>query len=123
MAEQYSHRDDARYKLTAAYAKPVLENGRGLMYPSVQLRGGMNAAISAAAFDEHFEVVWTEVLHVTNYYGYGVYDVGTRRFSCDFEKDGTILWDSKKRFDLQRSAHGDFQICQDIEGWRVRKAN
>jgi hypothetical protein len=55
----------------------------------------MNLAIPAKVFDDHFEVVWTEVVKVDRVYGFGVYEVNHTRFSRDFSDNGNINWGSE----------------------------
>src|SRR6267142_1858699 len=57
LADQFSHSVAQRYeyKLTAAFAKYVFGKKAGLMYPSVEVRGGINIAVPSQMFDEHFE--------------------------------------------------------------------
>src|SRR5260370_1932447 len=102
LADQFSrrvgHLDE--HKLTAAFAKFIAGTKAGLMYPSVEVRGGVNLSVSAPMFDEHFEVLCTWVLEVEELYGYSVYNFTDRRFSCDFESDGTIRWDSPKKMGI-----------------------
>ncbi len=104
--------------LTATYARMVFDTGQGLLYPSVQARGGMNAVFPAVRFDELYEVLYTEVVHIDDYYGCGVYNVSRARFSCDLEKDGTIRWESKK--EIPRKLHWIHGLeVGPFEGWTV----
>lgn len=108
------------YKITAAHAQLFFNEGYGLIYPSVQNRGGNNLAVPAALFDEYFEVLWTEVCAVKAEYGSGIYNViPPMRGSCEFERDGRIVWEStrtmNRTFDYQRG----FQVEGGFEGWRV----
>jgi len=123
LAEEFSRRAARpyEYKLTAAYAKILSRGNGGLMYPSVEIRGGINLAVTARVFDDNFEVLATDVHEVGAYYGYGVYDLILRRSSCEFEKDGRIIWDSKKSLSFTHSLQGGKQLLHDVEGWRVPK--
>ena len=122
LAEQYARRVERHfeYKLTATYARMIFSGGGGILYPSVQARGGMNVAFPAARFDELFEVLYTEAVYIEDYYGSGVYNVSRKRFSCDLDKDGTIRWESKKEIPrLFHWIHG-MQVGP-FEGWTVPK--
>lgn len=49
------------YRLTAVYAASVMQDEGGLIYPSVQARGGINVAIHPQTFDAHFRVAYTVI--------------------------------------------------------------
>jgi len=121
LADQFSHSVAQRYeyKLTAAFAKYVFGKKAGLMYPSVEVRGGINIAVPSQMFDEHFEVVCTWVLEVTDYFGHSAYKFRLRRFGCDFEQDGNILWNSKKEMKFTHILQGGMQPLEHVQGWQV----
>ena len=85
------------------------------------MRGGINRAVPAKMFDQHFEVLCTWLVEVTQYWGYNVYGLRIRQSSCDFELDGRILWDSKKEISIRRQSllRGVSIVEGEVNGWRV----
>lgn len=111
------------YKLTAAVAEIFYAGKGGVMYPSVETWGAQNLAVPSEVFDPSFEVLWTEVVKVSKYHGYGVYEAARTRFSCDFASDGQINWNSPKVYHFVQ-APGPFREhvpAPGYVGWRVPK--
>ena len=105
------------YKTTALFAEKFLAKG-GLMYPSVQSSGGFNIALSADAFDAKFEVIFTELLRIDRFYGFGTYEIKVLKRSCDFGSDGTIHWNSSKQPPLRWNLQEGLRTTERFDGWR-----
>jgi hypothetical protein len=123
LADQFSRRvsQPYEYKLTAAYAVPVLKAGFGLMYPSIEVRGVINLAVSAETFSKNFEVLETFVVDVEKYYGHGIYKWRPCNQSNKFMPDGTIIWDGFKPRPYAMSLQGGLRPLDNAPGWTVPK--
>jgi len=83
------------YKLTSAYTSCILDSNKdiaGLIYDSVDHTKGACLAIKPIVFDEYLQPTEVQIVRITNYLGYGVYDFEEIHFSNKFEDD-TISWD------------------------------
>jgi hypothetical protein len=84
--------------ITAALAKLIFRTRRGIMYPSVEIPGGVNLAIPAKLFAGRFEVLWTDIVEVGRYLGCGVYiPPASVRYSEEFGDNGDISWKSSRK--------------------------
>ena len=122
LAEVY-RREAARpweYMITALFAEQVNKTIGGVLYESVQTVGGMNAAIPALLFDSSCEVLFTELLRVDRYYGFGVYDTTHLNWTNAFLSDGAIDWEGKTSFAFDWSMDGGINISPGTTGWRKR---
>ena len=109
------------YKITAVYADKFHKAEGGFMYPSVQTAGGMNIAVPAEDFDAKFEIILTKILKVDRCFGYGLYTSELPKVSCDFNADGTIVWNSSKQLSAQWNLQVGLQVSQSFIGWRKPK--
>lgn len=82
------------YKVTSALSEELLEARQldGFAYPSVAHRGGLNLAIKPEAFDEKFEWVKFQALHIVDHIGFGLYARAPIATAEGVGPDGTIQW-------------------------------
>jgi hypothetical protein len=125
LAKQFRVRTKHPYehKLTAAFAKLMFKTGAGIMYPSVETPGGMNLAIPAKLFADHFEVLWTDVVKA-HYLGCSLHAPrDSVRYSEEFGDNGDINWKSNRK--LLQTLSFDFKAgyspLEPWPGWRVPK--
>ena len=91
-AEMFSRKVDRSYehKVSAAFASQMYRRGFGVSYPSVEVRGGLNIALSPAMFCDNWSVVALMVAKVAAFHGYAVYDLEPIKVAKAFDEDGTI---------------------------------
>jgi hypothetical protein len=121
LAEQFSrpHGRPFDFKLTAAFAARLYTLDGGIIYPSVERRGGMNLATSARSFDRFFEIVCTWVLEIKKFHGCGVYDLDLVKESCTFATDGTIDWKAPQNLPFSQSLRFGLRLPPGYKGWSV----
>lgn len=87
--------DHVTYKLTSAYTSVVL-NARpdiaGLVYDSVDHTAGACLAIKPEVFDAFLQPTEVQIVKITSYLGYGVFDFEELTRANKFDGD-VILWD------------------------------
>lgn len=125
LAEQFSrpHGRAFEFKLTAAFAARLYRGKGGVIYPSVERRGGMNLATSAQDFDRSFEVVHTSLVEIKRFHGCGVYECKLIKTSSTFAADGTIDWKASQDLNFSRSPAGGLQLPGYTGGWSVPPAS
>jgi hypothetical protein len=121
LAEQFSrpHGRSFEFKLTAAFAARLYAANRGVIYPSIERRGGMNLATSAQCFDRSFEVVCTVVMEVKRSHGCGVYDSATLKASSTFAADGAIDWKAPQALNFSHTLRRGNRLPKGHRGWSV----
>ena len=92
------------------------------MYPSVAANHGINLAIPRCTFDSSFEVLYTDLLQIQKYYGYGVFDATRLKGTCEIEEDGTFVWNSKRIFQFEHSMASGMRIPREFTGWRPHQS-
>lgn len=83
------------YKLTSAYSSVLFDshpNIEGLIYESVNHKGGSCLAISTTAYDSKFTPTDAQIVRVSSHLGYGVYDFEVIKQTNKFNGD-LIVWD------------------------------
>lgn len=85
------------YNLTSAYTSVVLnshQNISGLIYDSVDHTKGACLAIKSSVFDNKWLTpTEVQIVKITNYLGYGIYDFEQIHFANKFDND-IITWDN-----------------------------
>ena len=109
------------YKITAVYADNFHKAEGGFMYPSVQTAGGVNIAIPAEVFDAKFEIISTQIVKIDRCFGYGLYTSKMLKSTCDFNADGTIIWNSSKKLPAQWNLQSGLRASEPFVGWRKPK--
>ena len=109
------------YKITAVYADKFHKAKGGFMYPSVQTAGGMNIAVPAEDFDAKFEIISAQILKIDRCFGYGLYTSKLLKSTCDFNADGTIIWNSSRQSPAQWNLQVGLRTSQPFVGWRKPK--
>lgn len=82
------------YKLTSAYTSAIFDahpNIEGLIYDSVDHTAGSCLAISATAYDTKFTPTDAQIVRVSSYLGYGVYDFEVIKQTNKFNGE-LIVW-------------------------------
>jgi hypothetical protein len=82
------------YKLTSAYVTAILESHRGIagvVYSSADFPGGTCVALKEEVFSRSIEPTEAQLIQVTSYLGYGVYDFKELSRTNQFDAD-TIVW-------------------------------
>lgn len=96
IADQLSRQGNSDvYKLTSAYVTAILESHRGIagvIYGSADFPGGTCIALKDEVFDKAIEPTEAQLIQVTSYLGYGVYDFNELARTDKFD-DGSIVWD------------------------------
>lgn len=111
LSELFSNPSEDKYLLTAALSDHHLKevartavNG-GIVYPSVKHNLGFNLVTTSSGFDEHFEVIVSEVFRIDDVLPNGSF-IRTSMFSADdFSVDGTILWEKPLTRIFQQGIH------------------
>lgn len=86
--------DPITYKLTSAYTSVILNAQSdigGLIYDSVSHTAGSCIAFKPSVFDSQLRPTEVQIVRITNYLGYGVYDFEQLEYSNEFE-DEKIRW-------------------------------
>lgn len=109
------------YKITAVYADNFHKAEGGFMYPSVQTAGGVNIAIPAEVFDAKFEIISTQIFKIDRCFGYGLYRSILLKSTCDFNVDGTVIWNSSKQLPAQWNLQTGLRTSEPFVGWRRPK--
>jgi hypothetical protein len=82
------------YKLTSAYTDVVLSAHKaisGMIYESVDHTAGSCLALKTDVFDSFCQPTEVQIIKVTSYLGYGIYDFEVIHFSDSFDGD-RIIW-------------------------------
>jgi len=83
------------YKLTSAYTAVILNSHpqiAGLIYDSVDHEAGACLAIKPEVFDTVLKPTEVQIVEVTSYLGYGIYDFVELGRATRFEQE-RIIWD------------------------------
>ena len=83
------------YKLTSAFTSSIFNsypNIAGLIYDSVDHTAGSCLAFKTETFDKSLRPTEVQILKVTNFLGWGIYEVEELAFSNDFNGK-EIIWD------------------------------
>lgn len=83
------------YKLTSAYTSVILGSHSqiaGLIYDSVDHEAGACLAIKPEVFDTRLKPTEVQIVKITSYLGYGIYDFEELARASHFEHD-KIIWD------------------------------
>lgn len=95
IADQLSRQGNSDvYKLTSAYVTAVLESHRaiaGVIYGSADFPGGTCIALKDEVFGKSIRPTEAQLIRVTSYLGYGVYDFEELARTDQFEAD-KIVW-------------------------------
>lgn len=95
VSDYFSRESSAQvYKLTSAYTSVMFDshpNIEGLIYESVDHTAGSCLAISTTAFDTKFTPTDAQIVRVSSYLGYGVYDFEVIKQTNKFDGN-EILW-------------------------------
>lgn len=86
---------DDTYKLTSAYTTAILNSHpeiSGLVYDSVDHEAGACLAIKPDVFDSILKPTEVQIVQVTNYLGYGIFDFVELERASRFEGE-KIIWD------------------------------
>ena len=110
------------YLVTSTLANLHYTDESGLIFPSVRNFGGLNLAVPAKVFDSKFEVLFTEVVKISDSFGYGLYHPTVIGRSCDFSQKGNINWGSKKELRFSFAMHGGLKEDIRSDGWQVKQA-
>jgi hypothetical protein len=82
------------YKLTSAYVTAILESHRGIagvIYSSADFPGGTCIALKDEIFGKAIEPTEAQLIQVTSYLGYGIYDFKELARTKQFD-EGSIVW-------------------------------
>lgn len=83
------------YKLTSAYTSAIFNshpNIEGLIYESVNHTAGSCLAISTSAYDRKFIPTDAQIIRISSYLGYGIYDFEVIKQTNKFHGD-QIIWE------------------------------
>ena len=83
------------YKLTSAYTSVLFDshpNIEGLIYESVNHTAGSCIAISTSSYDKKFTPTDAQIVRISSYLGYGVYDFEVIKQTDKFNGN-LIVWD------------------------------
>lgn len=83
------------YKITSAISNFIFNKDpryHGLLYLSVQHRGGFNIALTSKAFDDNLEVFECYKLKIKGKYGFGIFIYDIINQSDSIDEEGNIMW-------------------------------
>lgn len=86
--------DPIVYKMTSAYAAAIFDafpEMAGILYDSVDHTAGACLAIKAGVFDSFLRPTEVQIVRITSYLGYGIFDFEQLDFADKFSGE-TILW-------------------------------
>lgn len=105
------------YKITAFFSERFIGAQGGVIYPSVQIHGGINLALAGSTVDSRLETLWTEVVEIIEDFGHGMYVTQEKRYSEEIDPDGKINWASKRgRSTYPTAEHGNLEVMYQ-PGW------
>lgn len=105
------------YLTTAVFSQILFERGLSITYPSVETPHGINIGIPKSVFDIRCEVIATQVVEITDYFGYGIYRWKQVAVSNDFDANGKVSWSPPLSGDAERTG-----VEPASPGWRVNGA-
>jgi hypothetical protein len=120
IADLFSRKNkrDKEHRITAAYAKQLFDyDFDGILYPSVETRGGMNIAMPAKKFDRAFEVLGSAVYRVDTILGYSLFLATPCRVARAFERDN-FVWD-EGAYSIDRDPVANPNVWGAAPGWRA----
>lgn len=94
------------YLPTAVFASHLASRNLAIAYPSVETPHGINVAMASKLFDQTCEVIESQLVEITDYFGFGVYRWKQIAVSNSFAPNGDIQWieadaDRRAQFGVQ----------------------
>lgn len=104
------------YLTTAVFSDGLFAQGMSITYPSVETPHGINVAIPMNIFDTRCEVIATQVVEITDYFGYGIYRWNQVAVSSVFDNEGKVSWFPPLTGEAERTG-----VQPASPGWRVKR--